>query len=100
MTEPTAQYVAGPVVFLDGHDRQSLISDLPSTLLNVPTGHDDATKEPNGQYAPVVQFWHADCSDVGLNEPAAQGTAPIVLPSTQYVPAEQIKGVALPPAHE
>ena len=100
MTDPTVQYVAEPVVLLDGHGRQSLRSDLPSTLLNVPTGHDDATKEPNGQYAPVVQFWHADCSDAGLNEPAGHGTAPVVLPGTQYVPAEQTKGAALPPAHE
>jgi hypothetical protein len=98
--DPGAQYVAEPVALIAGHGKQSLGPDLPRTPLKVPTGHDDATNDPDGQYAPTVQFWHADCSDAGLNEPAAHGTAPFVLPGTQYVPAEHTTGAALPPAHE
>ncbi len=98
--DPAAQYVAELVVLISGHSKQSLGPVLPRRPLKVPTGHDDATKEPRGQYAPTLQFWHADCNDAGLNEPATHGTAPVVLPVTQYVPAEHTIGAELPPAHE
>ena len=47
--DPAAQYVADPVALTRGHDKQSLGPVLPRKLLNVPTGHDDATNDPDGQ---------------------------------------------------
>jgi len=76
-----------------------LSDDLPTLGFHLPIGHNDATRLPDGQYAPAVQFWHADLSDAGLNVPALHGAAPTLLPGVQYVPAEHTTGGAMPPAH-